>query len=61
MIHALGALRAHRTALLTLLGFGLIIAGIWTAITVAFGSGYGTAAGLLSTGMTLLIVDGLSE
>lgn len=61
MIHALGALRAHRTAVLIMLAFALIVAGVWVGAVAIFGALGGTAAGLFAGGVALLVLEGLSE
>jgi hypothetical protein len=53
-------LRLQRTATLTLLGLGAIVAGLWVLGAVLFSVGVGVAVGLISGGIATLVVEGLS-
>ncbi|MFJ5984319.1 hypothetical protein [Lentzea sp. NPDC092896] len=54
-------LRYSRTATLILLGFALIIAGLWTIAAALFGAVIGAGVGLVLTGVAVLVVEGLSS
>ncbi len=53
-------LRSARTATLILIGFALIVAGLWTIAAYYLGPVVGTGAGLALSGVALLVVEGLS-
>ena len=53
-------LRTARTALLILIGFACIVAGIWTVIADIFGPVIGAGSGLVASGVAFLVIEGLS-
>lgn len=53
-------LRTARTATLILIGFALIVAGLWTIAGYYLGSVVGTGVGLALSGTAFLVVEGLS-
>ncbi|GHH57747.1 hypothetical protein [Lentzea cavernae] len=54
-------LRNARTAILILLAFALIVAGLWTIAAALFGAVIGAGVGLFFMGVALLVVEGLSS
>lgn len=59
-IRRLAALRALRTNFMIMLGFGLIVAGIWIATAYIWHPTIGMAAGLFTSGIAVLVMEGLS-
>lgn len=57
-IRKLAALRGN---LVILLGFALIVAGIWIVVAVVFGAIVGAGTGMCLSGIVLLVLQGLSE
>lgn len=51
----------HRTAVLTLLGLALIVAGLWTVAAALFGAAIGAGAGIVLAGLAVLLIEWLSE
>ncbi len=56
-----GKLRAFRTNLLILIGFALIVAGLWVVLADLFGVVVGAGAGMFLSGVAVLVLEGLSE
>jgi hypothetical protein len=50
-------LKTARSAVLVLGGLGCIVAGIWLIMAILFGAAIGTGAGLLATGLALLLIE----
>lgn len=57
----LNRLKTARTVALTLIGFALIVAGIWTVMADLFGPIIGSGTGLALSGLALLVIEGLSS
>lgn len=52
-------LRTARTAILILIGFACIVAGLWTIAAELFGPVIGAGVGLLFSGVAFLVIEGL--
>jgi hypothetical protein len=57
-IRKLGALRAN---VVILLGFALIVAGIWIVVAELLGTIVAAGTGMFLSGVVLLVLQGLSE
>ncbi|PRY35352.1 hypothetical protein CLV43_114270 [Umezawaea tangerina] len=53
--------RALRSTLLILIGFTLIVTGLWVGGVALFGTLGGSAVGLFASGVAVLVLEGLSE
>ena len=60
-IRRLAALRALRTNFMIMLGFGLIVAGVWIVTAHIWGTPIGTGAGLFASGIAVLVMEALGE
>lgn len=60
-IRKLGALRRYRTNVVILLGFALIVAGVWIVVADIFGAVVGAGTGMLLSGVVVLVLEGLSD
>ena len=61
MAAALQQLRVHRSAALILTAFALVVTGLWVIAAALFGAAIGAGAGLIASGLALLVVEGLCE
>lgn len=61
MAAALRRLRVHRSAVLIIAGLALIVSGVWIGLAALFGAAIGAGGGSVLAGVTLLVVEGLTE